>query len=170
MNRNRYPAPPPTWDTAQICLNGHVINRRYESWPTSNSPYCPKCGTATITQCPKCKAKIRSGYVGGMPSLTEEKADPFCLQCGAAYPWTETRLSAAREYIRELDRLNDNEKGILSRSLDDLVRETPQTPVAILRFKRLVSHAGTAAADGLKSILVQVAVESVKRQIWQPTP
>jgi hypothetical protein len=166
--RNRDPQL--TWDTAQICLNGHVINRRYESWPTSNSPHCPKCGAKTITQCPSCNTRIRGGYVGGMPSSTEEKADPFCHQCGAAYPWTETSLSAAREYIRELDRLNDNEKGLLSRSLDDLVRETPNTPVAILRFKQLARKAGSAAADGLKSILVQVAVESAKRQIWQPTP
>jgi hypothetical protein len=114
-----------TWDTTQICLNGHVINRRYESWPTSNSPHCPQCGVRTITQCPSCNTKIRGGYVGGMPSLTEEKTDPFCHQCGAAYPWTETSLIAARELIREIDRLNENEKGLLSRSLDDLVRETP---------------------------------------------
>jgi hypothetical protein len=62
--------------------------------------------------------------------------------------------------------LDENEKGILSRSLDDLVRETPNTPVAIFRFKQLVSKVGKPAADTLKSILVDVIVESAKRQIW----
>jgi hypothetical protein len=62
--------------------------------------------------------------------------------------------------------LNDNEKGLLVRSLDDLVRETPQTPVAILRFKQGASKLGTEAASALKSILVQIAVESAKQQIW----
>jgi hypothetical protein len=155
-----------TRDTAQICLNGHTINRRFKSWPVKNSPHCPKCGAATITQCPKCKSDLPGGYIGGMPSLTDDPPDPFCHQCGGAYPWTETSLSAAREYIRELDRLNDNEKGVLSRSLDDLVRETPNTPVAILRFKQLASKAGATAVDGLKAILVQIAVESAKQQIW----
>jgi hypothetical protein len=155
-----------TWDTAQICLNGHVINRRSQSWPENNSPYCPKCGAKTITQCQKCDKPIRGGIVGAIPSIHEEPSPPFCRECGAAYPWTEASLSAARELIRELEKLNDNERGILSRSLDDLVRETPNTPVAILRFKQLVSKAGTEAAGALRSILVQIAVESAKQQIW----
>jgi hypothetical protein len=62
--------------------------------------------------------------------------------------------------------LDDNEKGILSRSLDDLVRETPNTPVAVARFKKLVAKAGGAAAEGFKSILVEVLSEVVKKQIW----
>ena len=93
-------------------------------------------------------------------------APAFCLKCGTGYPWTESRLSAAREYVRELDRLSENEKGILSRSLDDLVRDTPNTPVAALRFKQLVAKAGNVAMEGFKTILVEVIAESAKRQIW----
>jgi len=104
-----------------------------------------------------------------MPSVTEHPPEPFCHQCGAGYPWTESRLSAARELVREMERLNDNEKGMLSRSLDDLVRETPNTPVAVLRFKQLASKAGDAVSEAFKSILVDVIVESAKRQIWPST-
>jgi hypothetical protein len=98
--------------------------------------------------------------------MTEQPPEPFCHQCGAGYPWTESRLSAARELFRELDRLNDNEKGVLSRSLDDLVRETPNTPVAILRFKQLLNKAGGVASEALKSILVEAIVKTAKQQIW----
>jgi hypothetical protein len=101
--------------------------------------------------------------------MTEYPPEPFRHQCGAGYPWTESRLSAAREFVRELDRLNDNEKGVLSRSLDDLVRETPNTPVAVLRFKQLASKAGGTISETLRSILVEVIVESAKRQIWPST-
>lgn len=96
----------------------------------------------------------------------EERPELLCHQCGAGYPWTESRLSSATELAREMETLSDNEKGILSRSLDDLVRETPNTPVAILRFKQLMAKVGKPAADALKSILVDVIVESAKRQIW----
>jgi len=156
------------YDVAQICLNGHVINDRSASQPEHNSPHCDKCGAETITQCPKCKTDIRGYYhVPNVVSLTgPDPAPAFCPKCGTAHPWTESRLIAAREYVRELDRLTDNEKGVLSRSLDDLVRDTPNSPVAALRFKQLVTKAGSAALDGLKTILVQVITESAKRQIW----
>jgi hypothetical protein len=156
------------YDTAQICKNGHVVNDCAGTMPEFNSPHCSQCGQETISTCPKCKTAIRGMYhssgviVGG----GTRPAPPFCFQCGSPYPWTESRLSAAREYLRELDRLTENEKGVVSRSLDDLVRDTPNTPVAALRFKTMLAKVGSAAADGLKSILVDITVESAKRQIW----
>jgi hypothetical protein len=104
--------------------------------------------------------------VPGVISLSTYSPPAYCHQCGAAYPWTTTRLEAARELARESDRLDDNEKGVLSRSLDDLVRETPNTPVAIARFKKLVAKAGGTVAESLKSILVEIVSEAVKKQIW----
>jgi hypothetical protein len=156
------------YDDAQICLNGHVINTYAASQPEHNSPRCKNCGAQTITECPKCKTKIRGHFhIPGVVSFLGPEPPPaFCFQCGEAYPWTAARLSAAREYVRELDRLDENEKGILSRSLDDLVRDTPNTSVAVLRFKKLAAKAGSVALEGLKSILVDVVVETAKRQIW----
>jgi hypothetical protein len=90
----------------------------------------------------------------------------FCLKCGNAYPWTEASLSAAREYIRELERLDANERGILDRTLDDLISDTPNTPVAAVRFKQLVLKAGPAAMEILKTILIEIMAEPAKRAIW----
>ena len=153
---------------ALICVNGHVINDRSASQHEHNTPRCDKCGAETITECAKCKTKIRGYYhVPGVVSLMGPGPAPaFCPHCGTGYPWTESRLSAARELVRELDKLNENERGILSRSLDDLVRDTPNTAVTALRFKQLVAKAGRDATEGLKTILIEVLAESAKKLIW----
>jgi hypothetical protein len=156
------------FDTAQICTNGHVINQYAASQPGYNSAHCPKCGAATVMKCPKCNKPIRGYYhVPGVVNFCgPDPAPSFCAECGAAFPWTEGRLSAAREYIRELDRLDDTEKGLLSRSLDDLVRDTPNTTIAAQRFRKYAAKAGSFAVEGLKTIMIEVMVETAKRQIW----
>jgi hypothetical protein len=155
------------YDTAQVCLNGHPINEFAETQPEHNSKFCAKCGAQTIAACSECNTKIRGYHHSpGVVSLINYLAPAFCYQCGNPYPWTGARLNAARELARELDKLDDKEKDILSRSLDDLIRETPNTPVAVTRFKRLVTKAGSVAADGFKTILLDVLSEAVKRQIW----
>ncbi len=50
------------YDTAQICINGHVINSMSKSHPEHNKKFCDKCGEPTITNCPKCNAPIRGHY------------------------------------------------------------------------------------------------------------
>jgi hypothetical protein len=155
------------YDTAQICLNGHPINSTAEGYPQFNTKFCKECGAETITACPKCRAKIRGDYHStGVFGAGAYEPPRYCHECGSAYPWLESSLSSAREYIRELDRLDDNEKGLLSRSLDDLVRETPNTTVAALRFKKLVAKAGSTAADVFNKVLAGVIVEAAKREIW----
>ena len=155
------------YDVAQICLNGHVVTASYNSYPQHRSPHCDQCGAGTITVCPKCSTAIRGYYrVPGVVGFHDFHAPAYCSQCGAPYPWTEARLNAARELVRELDRLDPNEKGILNRSLDDLVRDTPNTAVSALRFKQLVAKAGPFAMEGLKTILYDVLAEGAKRLIW----
>jgi hypothetical protein len=155
------------YDVAQICLNGHVINGFFLSYPEHNSGHCEKCGGKTITECPKCNTKIRGTYSApGIVSFGESRAPAYCYKCGTGYPWTESRLSAAREYVREMEHLSDNEKGILERSLDDLLRDTPKTQVSALRFKQLTAKAGHAAVEGMRAILIDVMAETAKKAIW----
>jgi len=138
------------YDVAQICLNGHVVNDSYRMYPQHNSAQCSECGQKTVTACPKCKANIQGRYHASEYVLNFAgalTAPPFCRECGSAYPWTEARLSA----VRELERLDANERGTLDRILDDLVSDTPRTPVATLRFKQLVLKAGPAAMEEVLS-------------------
>jgi hypothetical protein len=159
------------YDVAQICLNGHVINGSFRWSPQHNCDYCSECGQKTIVECPKCKATIPGQYHSSAISyLGALRAPAFCHACGSPYPWTESRLSAAKEYVRELEGLDANERGIMERSLDDLVCDTPKTQVAALRFKKYATKAGHTAMEGLKSILIEVMAETAKKAIWGPTP
>ena len=137
------------YDTAQICLNGHCINSYYADSPENNQDFCTKCGKPTITSCKKCNTPIRgdlrlSGY------LSEFVIPSFCHKCGEPYPWTLSRIEAATEMAKELDGLTEEERATLAQTLDDLVREGPKTSLAATRFKKLVSKAGSAAADSTR--------------------
>jgi hypothetical protein len=151
------------YDTAQVCLNGHTINSMINAAPQHNQKFCGKCGTQTLTACPECNADIR-GHYSGVFSFYRPPA--FCHECGKAYPWTAGRLQAARDLTAEMEKLDSGEREALSKSLDDLVRETPQTPVAVTRFKKLMAKVGSVGAENFKKILVEVATEAVKKQLW----
>lgn len=156
------------YDTAQICLNGHCTNDAIRSAPSLSQDFCDKCGASTITACPSCHTPIHGYYhVPGVISLGFEYSPPsYCHKCGAPYPWTEARLQAARELADELDDLTPEEREALKGSLDDLVADTPRTALAATRFKKLVSKAGPAVADGFKEMLIEIVTESAKRLLW----
>lgn len=74
---------------------------------------------------------------------------PLSVYCGKPFPWTESGLMAAKEYAEEMMNLTPEEKVTLKRSIDDIVRDSAQTNVAVVRFKRLVSKGGTEASNVL---------------------
>jgi len=163
MNDNWY-------DTAQICMNGHPINCMSVSSPEHNREFCRKCGAKTITNCENCSALIKGFYhdpwairPGNLSQFTPRS---FCDNCGKPYPWTEAALKAAQELSDELENLNPEERNLLKKSLDDIVRETPQATVAVSRFKRLVAKAGPVAADMYREILLPLLSETAKKLIW----
>ncbi len=159
------------YDVAQICRNGHVINASSEKYPEHNLPFCERCGAPTIVACPNCGQPIRGEYhvEGVIAAGFEFPAPGFCAKCGHAYPWTAARLEAARALADDLDALSGEEREVLKKSLDDLVRDTPQTQVAAQRFKKFAATAGKQAADGLRAILIDVVSEAAKKALW-PTP
>ena len=163
MNGNWY-------DTAQICTNGHVINSCSVSIPYHNKNFCDRCGAPTLTNCQNCNALIKGYYhqsnVTALIYHTDLMLPSFCPDCGRSYPWTEARLKAAKELSDELDNLSLEERETLKKSLDDIVRDTPQTTVAVNRFKRLIAKAGKPAADAFRDILVDVLSEAIKKSIW----
>ncbi len=64
------------YDTAQICMNGHIINSMSKSHPEHNKEFCDKCGARTITKCPHCNTPIRGHYhepLGFFPSGTSHR-------------------------------------------------------------------------------------------------
>ena len=156
------------YDVAQICSNGHVINAGSKRYPEHNLPFCERCGAPTITTCPHCSEPIRGEYhvEGVFAAGFIFPAPGFCAKCGHAYPWTTARVEAARALADDLDSLSGDDREALKRSLDDLVRDTPQTQVAAQRFKRVAAKAGKQAADALRTILIDVVSEAAKKALW----
>jgi len=160
-------------DTALVCLNGHLVNDAFNRVPRNNSEFCPRCGERTINACEQCSSAIPGDllnspedefvFLGG-PSSYERPA--YCRGCGKPFPWTASALDAAKEYAAEIEGLSDDERRLLSESLDDLVTDGPRTAIAVSRFKRLANKAGTGAVEGFRSILVDVMSEAVRRQMF----
>jgi len=121
-------------------------------------------------QCPKCETEIRGDYyVEGIASLgSDYHAPSFCHNCGKSYPWTESKIEAAKELIGFSEDLSAAEKNALATDLPDLVHETPKTQVAATRFKKLAAKIGGGVASSLRDIVVDVASEAAKKTILGP--
>lgn len=157
------------YDVAQICRNGHVANSMACDYPTSNQPHCDKCGAPTITACPSCQTPIRGYYhVPGVIGSYSYSAPAFCFKCGVPFPWTAVGLQAARELVDELDDLTQDERETLKRTVDELVRESPRTPVAETKFKKIMRKAGKEGVDAMRTILVDIVGETVKKTLFGP--
>jgi len=157
------------YDTAQICLNGHMINASTTFFPIHNSEFCAECGASTITKCPKCNADILGKFHGtgiqpvSVPTPTVRK---FCSNCGFPYPWTESRLKAAHDLANEISELRGDDRDILTQSIDELIKDTPQTQVAAVRFKKIMPKVGKEIADAFREILIDIVSETAKKMIW----
>lgn len=154
-------------DTAQICLNGHVINESFHRYPQFSQECCDKCGSKTIFQCEHCQTEIRGHYFApGIVSAGGMDAPNYCHKCGKPYPWTTKKLSAFMEMAEELDELSPEEKAKLKSSLDDIISETPKTEVASFRVKKVLSKLGKDTYGAVRDILVDVASETAKKALF----
>jgi hypothetical protein len=100
--------------------------------------------------------------------FTDYEPPAFCGNCGNAFPWTNTRITAAKEMTDDAGQLSEDEKTELKEAIDQIVRETPTTERAAHKFKRLAAKAGLEFATGARTVLVDVVSESVKKVIWGP--
>ncbi|MBN1538290.1 MAG: DUF2321 domain-containing protein [Anaerolineales bacterium] len=157
------------YDISQICLNGHVITDRAKSSPEFMKKYCTKCGEATITSCQHCDTPILGDYqVEGITaiSLSKPKAPGFCHECGHPYPWTLRKINIAKELGDELDNLSKEDQDKFKSTLDDLVTDNPRTELAVIRFKKIMSKVGKDSYEAIKSILVDIVSETVRKSIF----
>jgi hypothetical protein len=154
------------YDTAQVCLNGHVITSMSITNPSRMRKFCEKCGEATITSCPSCRESIPGYYLDSSVIGFRYEPPAFCGECGKPFPWTERRLAAARELANEAEHLSTEERQQLADSLDYLTRDTANTQVAVGRFRRLVAKAGGETGNALRSVLIDVVSEAAKKAIW----
>lgn len=156
----------PYYETALICLNGHVLDTAIEGGPQA-ARRCPDCGAETTSTCPKCGEAIHGHlFVPGVLTVADPYQPPsYCHNCGNAYPWTGLKLEALRELVAEMEGLSAAERERLSLSLDDLITETPKTEGAVMRLKKALTKAGPEVAAAAKRILLDIATETVRRRL-----
>jgi hypothetical protein len=150
--------------TAQVCENGHVINTEIENFPGVEQTFCTTCGKQTLTACPKCKNPIR-GINRYTMTVDYHQAPAYCPDCGSAFPWTVSAIEAANELAVQT-KMDEMDRTELPELIEDLVRQTPRTPVAAIRLNGLLQRAGPYAAEGFKQILMAVVTEGAKKLIW----
>lgn len=152
------------FDIAQICLNGHVINSSVKDFSQFCKKFCDKCSARTITECQECKAEIQGRYKNSI-SISPFLSPKYCSNCGKPFPWTLSKIEAAHELAME-SALSNEEKEILNKSIDEIVKETPKTELEATKFKKIMLKLEKEAAEIFKSILVRIASKTAKKIIW----
>lgn len=155
------------YHTAQICLNGHMINDSSDSNPQNNQDYCDKCGEKTITKCPNCNALIRGDYeVPGVCAIGFATAVPsYCYHCGKPFPWTELSLKSAKELLELEGSLSEEDLKYFDKNMNSLICDTPNTKVVATKLKLFLTKASAAVGSTLKDIIVEIGSETAKKII-----
>lgn len=156
--------PPGHFDTFQICLNGHRITSLAASHPEQRADFCKSCGQPSIMGCQKCKKPIPGYYWAEYGSHAPTSIPNYCDGCGEAFPWLQRNLAALSDLL-EVDGLSVADRSALVAYARDLTVETPQTPVAVAKWRRYLETAGKTVVGGIKSILVEIAAEVIKKHL-----
>ncbi len=81
------------YDVAQVCRNGHVVNKATIRRPEHSVPFCTICGAQTATTCTQCGQPIRGLYWG---STSRGPTRGPAIAISAAVPTTGPRLHSPR--------------------------------------------------------------------------
>ncbi len=154
---------------AQVCEKGHVVVVSIGDHPNFQSPFCEECGSSTITSCKKCDWPIGGrGPFAWMADSGPYQPPKFCGECGAAFPWTQAVVDAARSLTDEQDALTAEEKVAMKTSIDQMTSDTALTPVAASKFNTLARKIGPQAGEMLKSLVLAIATGEAKRHLGLP--
>ncbi|MFT9485992.1 MAG: DUF2321 domain-containing protein [Tepidibacillus sp.] len=132
----------------KICLNGHIVKELEQN-------VCPQCGSQIITECPACYSAFQE--YDHLPTV--------CVKCGHIYPWTKEKLQSLKELAEKMDYLTRDERNILEDSICEIIRETPFTPVAAIRVKKIIEKLGPKTSI-FKDQLLDISSETAKEIIW----
>jgi len=148
------------FDDAQICENGHVITARASfGSPDLRTAFCSKCGEATISKCSGCEVEIRGLDT---ESMEFEYALPdFCHSCGKPYPWTIKKSESLEDVIDQLEGIDEDEREKLKKTIPDLIRDTPKSESAALRFKRAIGKLSGSLQVILANAVEKAATKNV---------
>jgi hypothetical protein len=151
------------YGTLVVCQNGHGLTGRVEEEPERGATYCPQCGAPTLSACPACNTPIRGHHYTVI--YGRYVAPRYCHHCGAPYPWTASSIQALRAMAQEASELSDSERARFAACIDDLVRDTPRTGLAVQRIKQLATKLAQGTWEPMRQIIVSVATDAAKRSL-----
>lgn len=155
------------YDTAQICMNGHVVTATARSNPRFRKSFCDKCGEPTTMECPECGAPVQGSYHDlsaiGFPDYHPPN---YCHNCGKPFSWTTRAIDAAAQLVSDDESLTDEETATFQRDLREIVRDSPQARVSANRIKKFLGKATAETASAIREILLNSVSESAKKMIW----
>lgn len=157
------------YDVAQICPNGHLANFWSRKYPQANQEYCSKCGEKTLVACPDCSRPIRGKHHDDWANM-DFTVPAFCQYCGRSFPWTERKAHAALELFTEDAGPTPEQAKEFEESLQEVVRDTPRTPVAAGRIGRALKKVTAPVGNAIRDILVDIVSETAKKTIWPGNP
>jgi hypothetical protein len=152
------------FEPAQVCENGHMVNSSTRTRTTLNKRFCSDCGAPTLTECPACGTDIQGThhYETNLGKVPYSRSHPlsYCHECGAAYPWTERALQAARETAQIY--LSPEDAETVEKNLPDVAHQTARTKIAAHLIQRAFSKGGDAAWEIFKATAAVFATEEAK--------
>ena len=152
---------------AQICENGHIITVDIDLYPEKTQKFCEKCGVPTMDKCKNCEANIPGSKFDDTLFVSYPLYEPpsVCTNCGKPYPWIEKKLKATQELAQELNEITPDEKETLIKSVNEIIKDTPETELYAHRFKRIIAKLGTDTYDFFCKFAVDVASQAAKKII-----
>ena len=153
------------YDVAQVCQNGHITNQGMNASPQFNKDHCDKCGEKIVSVCEHCSTPIQGRYRGRV-SVPKQHPPAYCHSCGNPFVWTQRTIESAIELSVEIGGLGGADAEQFRSSLDDVLKETPRTPLAASRLRGLLRKTGQEAAGGIRHLIIDLVSETVKKTIW----
>lgn len=156
------------YSTAQVCMNGHTITSSIQKNPELKEEYCSACGEPTITTCPNCNSDIKGRYdIDGFASFSGgyEGARAYCHKCGHPFPWTDRKMKAAIEALKEEGTFSDDELEEIESDLNEVTKDSPASKPAALRLKKMIEKVGGSVGEVARGLIVSIASETVSKII-----
>lgn len=147
--------------TAQICLNGHVLNGGTSV--VSVEKFCEKCGAGIIHQCPSCHNNIK-GALRWVSGDRIKKPPMCCPKCGKLYPWTQEYLKTAHQLLEHDKKLSQEDRKELYSELQ-YVMSDPNAQFARAKKKLISIRLETAeksVREFILDLIAKMAVEYTK--------
>lgn len=91
----------------------------------------------------------------------------YCWNCGKPYPWTEKILENAIEILSLDETIGETERELIKNAIPNLIVETPDTPVAVAKYKKGISQAAEFVKTSMRQLLIDVVSETIKKTLFQ---